>query len=420
MLDKGELGDVRWAGDRVPSLSPDFQPPVVLGAAALATLMMHGASETSLASVIEQSSMCSVAKLFDLSILHQLGFNRDRALALQDVAIAAAPCVRVARADPGEPALRLLALVAPGDMMVNTPLDFITRHINVQLDLLFLVPGQKLPDVVPDHDLMFFAATEPDASTMQRMLQLFDSWPRPVMNDPVLLPSLARDRLPTLLTGHPGVCSPPTVEVGDDVLGQLARGVREIEEVLPGSAYPILVRPRGSHAGIGLRKIDNPADLVPYAIDHSGSAHFVTPFLDYRSPDGLYRKSRIALIDGEPYLCHRAVSSDWMVHYLNAGMEKSAVKRADEALAMAQFDKTFAERHRDALAEIYRQLPFNFFSIDCSELADGRLLVFEADTAAIIHLMEPADLYPYKHAQMRRVFDAFGAMLQRHSKRPRD
>lgn len=195
--------------------------------------------------------------------------------------------------------------------------------------------------------------------------------------------------------------------------------MREIEEVLPGFTYPILVRPRGSHAGIGLQKIDGSVELASYASEHSEPAYFVTPFLDYRSPDGLYRKSRVALLDGEPYLCHRAVSSDWMVHYLNAGMDQSAAKRADEALAMAQFDNTFAERHRDALAEIYRQLPFNYFSIDCSELADGRLLMFEADTAAIIHLMEPADLYPYKHAQMRRVFDAFRAMLQRHGKRVR-
>ena len=29
---------------------------------------------------------------------------------------------------------------------------------------------------------------QPYLSTLQRMLHLFDCWPRPVMNDPVLLP----------------------------------------------------------------------------------------------------------------------------------------------------------------------------------------------------------------------------------------
>ena len=58
-------------------------------------------------------------------------------------------------------------------------------------------------------------------------------------------------------------------------------------------------------------------------------------------------------------------------------------------------------------------LPFDVFTIDCSELRDGRLLVFEADTAAIIHMIDPEALYPYKHVQMRRLFAAFEAMLQR-------
>jgi hypothetical protein len=40
-------------------------------------------------------------------------------------------------------------------------------------------------------------------------------------------------------------------------------------------------------------------------------------------------------------------------------------------------------------------------------------LMFEADTAAIIHLMDGEDMFPYKHSHMRRVFDAFGDMLQR-------
>ena len=33
------------------------------------------------------------------------------------------------------------------------------------------------------------------------------------------------------------------------------------------------------------------------------------------------------------------------------------------------------------------------------------------DTAAIIHLMDPPDLFPYKQPQMRKVFDAFRRML---------
>ena len=53
-----------------------------------------------------------------------------------------------------------------------------------------------------------------------------------------------------------------------------------------------------------------------------------------------------------------------------------------------------------------------------AETRDGRLLVFEADTAAIIHLMDPPDLFPYKPPQMRKVFAAFEAMLRQHAGLP--
>jgi len=141
--------------------------------------------------------------------------------------------------------------------------------------------------------------------------------------------------------------------------------------------------------------------------------YFVTAFVDYRSADGLYRKYRVAFMDRQPYLCHMAVSQNWMVHYLNAGMTESADKRADEAQAMMHFDATFAARHREAFTALHERLPFDHYSIDCSELPDGRLLVFEADTAAIIHMMDPEAVFPYKHLHMRRVFAAFGDMLRR-------
>ena len=75
-----------------------------------------------------------------------------------------------------------------------------------------------------------------------------------------------------------------------------------------------------------------------------------------------------------------AISSNWMVHYLNAGMTESAEKRAEEAQAMATFDAGFARRHAAAFEALHERLGFDYYSIDCAETRDGRLLVFEADT----------------------------------------
>ena len=57
----------------------------------------------------------------------------------------------------------------------------------------------------------------------------------------------------------------------------------------------------------------------------------------------------------------------------------------------------------------------DYFGIDCGETADGRLLLFEADVAMIVHSMDPPELFPYKQPQMRKIRDAFRDMLRRKS-----
>jgi hypothetical protein len=94
-------------------------------------------------------------------------------------------------------------------------------------------------------------------------------------------------------------------------------------------------------------------------------------------------------------------------------MEESAAKRAAEAAAMADFDMGFAVRHRGAFASIYTTIGLDYFSIDCAEAPDGRLLVFEADVAAIIHSMDDPVVYPYKQAAMQRCYEGFAAMVRR-------
>jgi hypothetical protein len=187
---------------------------------------------------------------------------------------------------------------------------------------------------------------------------------------------------------------------------------------LPDMAFPIIARPIESHAGTGLEKLDDAARLGAYLAGQAGDLFYISPFVDYASPDGLFRKQRIALIQGRPFVCHLAVSAHWMVHYLNAAMLDDEANRAFEARFMETFDQDFAVRHRAAFAGLSARIGLDYFAIDCAETKDGRLLLFEADVAMIVHDMDPPDLFPYKKPQMGKVFDAFQAML-RTAARPR-
>ena len=62
------------------------------------------------------------------------------------------------------------------------------------------------------------------------------------------------------------------------------------------------------------------AALAGYLLRRPEQEFYLAPFIDYRGADGLYRKYRVALIAGRPYASHMAVSTHWMIHYLNADM----------------------------------------------------------------------------------------------------
>jgi hypothetical protein len=397
------------ASERVPLPCEGLIPPEVLGAAALAEQVYRGAGLAELIAAIRAHAAPPFAQAYDTSLALQLAFHRDDGLALQQKLLGLCSMFRLAGTQRHP--LRVLAVLAPGDLMINTPIEFLVRSLDVRLDLLYAIPNQPLPASVPEHDVAFFAVSESDSASLARLALISGAWPRPVLNDPSRIGGLARDVLSRRLAGIRGLHHPPTWRLSRVEIGALLGGRSAPDLLYPGAGWPLLLRPVGTHGGAGLIRVDNEAALAGAIAGNSAEEFYLCPFVDYRSPDGQFRKHRIALIDGAPQLCHTAISSHWMVHYLNAGMA-SAAKRAEEAASMVDFPTGFGRRHADAFAALAEATGLDYVVIDCAETRDGRLLVFEADVASIVHLLEPADLFPYKHEQMRCVFACFERMLR--------
>ncbi len=356
--------------------------------------------------------------LLDCSTVLQLRGDREVALAVQAQAIAARqlyhlPAQRLS-AQNGEPGLRLLVIMGPGDLMANTPLELLVEDSDVALDLLYLTLDTEWPESVPDHDVMMVAIAECDANhpLLQRLIPVVADWPRPVINRPERIAQLSRNGVCAALGGVPGIDMPVTVRVARAQLQALAAGTLAVDALLAGDDFPLIVRPTGSHAGQNLQKMDAPAALAAYLEQVDAEYFYLSRFVDYRSADGLFRKYRVALVDGQPFICHFAVSSHWMIHYLNAGMGESAEKRAEEAACMASFDQQFALRHAAALQVINERMDLPYLGIDCAETASGELLIFEVDNAMIVHAMDPVETYPYKKPVMQKLFAAFRQMLE--------
>lgn len=308
-----------------------------------------------------------------------------------------------------DPAIRLLALMGPGDMTDNTPLDYLIEDSDIRLDLLYLLPGQALPTIIPDHDVAIIALGESNKN--QPLLGMMDSliarWPRPVLNSPKHILLCARDNLYRQLEAIPGVSVAPTQRASRENLERVARQGASLDAV----PFPMTIRPLDTQGGMGLSKIDYAEELAAYLEAEPAQEFYVAAYVDYRSADGLYRKARIALIDGLPYICHLAIGAHWIVHYKSADMTTSAGKRAEEDNFMRNFDSDFGLLHREALLAIAARLALDYVVIDCAETSDGKLLVFEADNRGWVHATDPADIFPYKQDAMRKVFAAFRAML---------
>ena len=84
---------------------------------------------------------------------------------------------------------------------------------------------------------------------------------------------------------------------------------------------------------------------------------------------------------------------------------------------MRTFDIGFARRHHAALAGMADRIGLDYFTVDCAETKSGSLLIFEADNTAVVHNMDSPEIFPYKPPQMRKIFDAFAAMLERRVRR---
>ena len=288
----------------------------------------------------------------------------------------------------------------------------------IELQTLYVVAGVELPVPLPEHDVAIVIASDSEEclEALRKIDAVASRWPRPLLNPPRLVRHLDRDKLHGLLRGIEGLDIPATACVTRLQLSEIARSNMSLTDVAAELKFPIIIRPRGSHAGVGLAKVDDGTMAARYLADRPEQEFFIARFVDYAGADGLFRKYRIVFVDGRPYACHMATADRWDIWYLNAGMAFSESKRLEEERFMRDFDSDFALRHGSALAAIAGRVGLDYFTIDCAENKNGELLIFEADNTAVVHNMDSPEVFPYKPPQMRKIFDAFAAMLHRRAR----
>ena len=209
----------------------------------------------------------------DLSLIAQLLGDKQAGLAIQHEILASHRLFRSPCAVP-QPHLRVLALAAATDMGSNTPIEFLLQESAIELLTLYVIPDAELPAALPDHDVAIVIASDSEEcrEALHRIDRAAPHWPRPLLNPPRRVGNLDRDKLHRLLDGIEGLEIPVTIAVTRERLSEVSRSTAALGGIAADLAFPVIVRPRGSHAGAGLAKLDDRAAVGALSRDPAGTA----------------------------------------------------------------------------------------------------------------------------------------------------
>lgn len=338
----------------------------------------------------------------NLALYELLQITGDRVLALAHQRLALEEQRLFSHVAPRE-TRSVLLLFAPGDWQANIPVDFLFDRETTSVHKLYLLDERYLRrDAVPRYDVMWNAIAESPESTgyLELASRIMSSQDKPVLNQTRNVIATSRVRLPDTLR-HTEVHVPHVREVRRE---DLERGESQL-------AFPVIARPVGSHAGSGLARISSANECAQYVRENEAQTYYVSTFVDYSNDDGFFRKYRIVFVDGHPYPVHLAISPNWMIHYYNAPMAENQWMRDEEAAFLGDLRTVFNGARLQALESIAEAVGLEYFGIDCSIGRDGRLLMFEADPAMLVHTSDPVDLYPYKKQYIPRIYRAVETMI---------
>ncbi len=233
--------------------------------------------------------------------------------------------------------------------------------------------------------------------------------PIPIVNSPAAVSKMTREANAKRFADAENFIFPRTIGVrhGTNIDAT-------VEQVLANTRFPIILRPRHTHVGHGVMLIEDEDGLREVLRQNPLSYFYAIDYHDCTSPDGLFRRYRIACIDG--HLIPDGLRADfkWNVHSWEHGPEKWA------ELGFDVEEKNFWENPEEVLGappeEFFRDIvdatDLDVFGIDFGiRKEDGRIIVFEVNSAMAIANGGDLETFPYRTAQCDQIKGMITDML---------
>ena len=273
---------------------------------------------------------------------------------------------------------------------------------------------RRRPELHP-YRLILNLITDPDQNprTLENLKKLLREYGGEVLNRPEAVLKSTRDHVAKLLDGTPGLVAPKTIRVRNPKPNLVAGAVDQAA-----MRFPLIVRLAGTHTGIILGLFDD-IDRLRSEIS-APDEHIITEFVDFRSPDGLYRKYRAFFIGSRIIFRHMLVSDTWNVHASDRlrFMADRPELLAEESAMFERGGDAFPQDIRQTLEAVRDRMPLDYFGMDFGVLPDGRIVLFEANATMNFYPFLPDPRFEYVKQCVAPARLAFQEMLGRNSAHP--
>lgn len=202
----------------------------------------------------------------------------------------------------------------------------------------------------------------------------FAANPLPIFNRPAEVLKTRRDLVTHHLSGIESLICPACLRFSP-TSPQCFRETFEKGEF----AYPVLIRPAGSHTGHDLLKIDTAEDWDKiHQIPWGGRTLYMTQWIDFRSDKGEWRKLRLSITSESVRLRHILYGDSWLIHSAHrdtdiVNRELDILLNADDWAALQTLGQNIRSR-----------LKLDFFGVDIGWKSDSAFVLFEANPSMSI------------------------------------
>ncbi|MFL9873301.1 tetratricopeptide repeat protein [Paraburkholderia megapolitana] len=344
-------------------------------------------------------------------VLHSIA-NLEQALGLADEA-----AITYRRAVEVKPLWTMPAAVSPPEFRVlwmfspgagNTPPDYFVSRARFESSILTVLDDFEYDiDLLRSHaDVVVNLVSDVDQSRaiLGTVEALAERIGRPVLNHPRLITGTDRASISTRLAGTPGCVVPRTRTFSNVDLLQMPNK-NETSEL----QFPLLVRRAGTHGGEDFEKVGDSNQLNEFVSRIGESDYYITPFVDYRSDDGYFRKYRFIFVGDEILPYHLAIDDKWKIHHVTTSMADIQWMQDEERAFLDDPWRVFAAPQQAALRAIRNTIGLDYFGIDCALTPAGEVVVFEVNATMLVHGKN--DSFPYKSEAVNRIRQQFHSLL---------